>query len=469
MAQTEKDEVLSVSEALSLVSGVVKRLPCMVVEGEVSGSKPPKGPRGHLYFDVKDVSASMSVTIWGGRDKLDFQLRDGMKVRLVGRFEVYEPWGRLSFIAESAEPAGEGLLRAQVAALARKLQREGLMDDARKRPVPRFCSRVAVVTSLSGSVIEDVKRTLARRNPLVELDVVGCSVQGAGAPVTIIRALRIAASYRPDAILLVRGGGSFEDLMCFNDESLARAVAASPVPVVTGIGHEPDTSICDMVADKRCSTPTGAAESVAPTMGEIEGMMNQREARLAGSLSALLATAGKELDVLAGSADRAVGVELSRASYLVESLGQRRCLVEPRGMLADRANVLNATEARLFEAIPATVRRQHADVDSLARSLSTSAARIVPQRQILVEGVGGRLGKAETHMITSFGSGTAAFAAGLDALSPLKVLGRGYAIAWNADGHVIKDAAQVEVGSDVRIRLGRGELSAKVSAVSKES
>ena len=127
MALGEGMEVLSVSEALSLVGGVVKKLPRLVIEGEVSGSKPPKGPRGHLYFDVKDDGASMPVTIWGGRDKLDFQLRDGMKVRLIGCFQVYEPWGRLSFIADTAEPAGEGLLRAQVAALARRLQSEGLM------------------------------------------------------------------------------------------------------------------------------------------------------------------------------------------------------------------------------------------------------------------------------------------------------------------------------------------------------
>jgi len=467
MALGEGEEVLSVSEALSLVGGVVKKLPRLVVEGEVSGSRPPKGPRGHLYFDVKDDGASMPVTIWGGRDKLDFQLRDGMKVRLVGCFQVYEPWGRLSFIADTAEPAGEGLLRAQVAALARRLQSEGLMDEGRKRPIPRFCLRVAVVTSLSGSVIDDVKRTLARRNPLVALDVVGCSVQGAGAPATIIRALRIAASYKPDAILLVRGGGSFEDLMCFNDETLARFVAACPVPVVTGIGHEPDTSICDMVSDRRCSTPTAAAESVAPAIDEIESTMIQREGRLAAALLAALDVAGREVDALSGGVARAMRVELSRRSYFVESMGQRRCLTEPRGIFADRAGALNATEQRLIDAIPKTVRRQRMDVEALARSLSAAGGHVVPQRVALAESLAGRIGKAEGHVLLGLDSKSTAYAASLDALSPLRVLSRGYAIAWGADGHVISDASQVEVGSDIRVRLGRGEMGAVVSSVAR--
>ena len=253
-------EPISVSDAVALAKGAVSSWPTLVVNGEVSGFRGPNARSGHCYFEVKDDGASMSVIVWRGTAaKMGFQLRDGLAVQLTGKFDVYQASGRLSFVASRVEAAGEGLLRQQVAELARRLEREGLMDPARKRRIPAFCSRVCVVTSLSGSVIEDVRRTLARRNPLVEIDVVGCSVQGADAPATIMRALGVAAASRPEAILLVRGGGSFEDLMCFNDEALARAIAACPVPVVTGIGHEPDTTIADRVADRRASTPTAAA------------------------------------------------------------------------------------------------------------------------------------------------------------------------------------------------------------------
>ena len=233
MAAEKGAAPLSVTDAVALAKGAVSAWPTLVVNGEVSGFRGPNARSGHCYFEVKDDGASMSVIVWRGTAaKMGFELRDGLSVQLTGKFDVYKASGKLSFVASKVEAAGEGLLRQQVAELARRLEREGLMADERKRRVPVFCSRVCVVTSLSGSVIEDVKRTLARRNPLVEIDVVGCSVQGADAPATIVRALGTAASSRPDAILLVRGGGSFEDLMCFNDESVARAIAGCEVPVV---------------------------------------------------------------------------------------------------------------------------------------------------------------------------------------------------------------------------------------------
>ena len=279
-----EDVTLSVSDAVELAKGQVSRWPSMTVVGEVSGFRGPNARSGHCYFEVKDGGASMSVIVWRGTyQKLSFELRDGLEVQLTGKFDIYKSSGRMSFVASRVEASGEGLLRQRIAVLARRLQVEGLMDDRRKRPIPAFCSRVCVVTSLSGSVIEDVKRTLARRNPLVLIDVAGACVQGQQAPASIVRALGVAAASRPDAILLVRGGGSLEDLMCFNDEQVARAVADCPVPVVTGIGHEPDVTIADMVADRRCSTPTAAAESVAPAIDEVERQMNQRHVRLGRS------------------------------------------------------------------------------------------------------------------------------------------------------------------------------------------
>ncbi len=230
------------SQAVEIAAGALDAIPQLSVLGEVTGFRGPNARSGHCYFQIKDDSAAVDCIIWKGAYlKRTFDLRDGMQVSFKGSFNLYKATGRMSFVARSFSLAGEGLLRQQVAQLAEKLRREGLMDEARKRRIPVFCSRVAVVTSLSGAVIDDVKRTLRRRNPLVELVCVGAKVQGEGAPAELIEGLRRAAAITPapDCILLVRGGGSFEDLMTFNDEELARAVAACPVPVVTGIGHAP--------------------------------------------------------------------------------------------------------------------------------------------------------------------------------------------------------------------------------------
>ena len=200
---------LTVTEAVRAANRTVASMPTLVVRGEVTGFRGPHARTGHCYFSVKDPGTSMEVIVWkDDYEACGFKLRDGLEVILYGKFDVYTRTGKLSFKASSLEVAGEGLLRQRVAELARKLEREGLMDDDRKLRVPVFCNRIAVVTSLSGDVIEDVKRTLARRNPLVEITVVGCAVQGATAPPTIVNALRVAASTWPDAILLVRGGGS---------------------------------------------------------------------------------------------------------------------------------------------------------------------------------------------------------------------------------------------------------------------
>lgn len=439
-----EDVTLSVSDAVELAKGQVSRWPSMTVVGEVSGFRGPNARSGHCYFEVKDGGASMSVIVWRGtHQKLSFELRDGLEVQLTGKFDIYKGSGRMSFVASRVEASGEGLLRQRIAELARRLQVEGLMDDRRKRPIPAFCSRVCVVTSLSGSVIEDVKRTLARRNPLVLIDVAGASVQGQQAPASIVRALGVAAASRPDAILLVRGGGSLEDLMCFNDEQVARAIADCPVPVVTGIGHEPDVTIADMVADRRCSTPTAAAESVAPAIDEVERQMNQRHVRLGRSMAALLETREASVESLARLSANAMGARLSRLEVQVEGLGARRCLQDPMAPLESRAADLAQTEERLHDAIPRSLSRKAEELSGQASRLRGLAPRML------------RPAEAELGRL----AGT------LDALSPLKVLSRGYAIATDEAGHVIKEASELRPGQPVGIRLGSGRVSAQVLTV----
>ena len=442
------DLTLSVSDAVELAKGQVSRWPAMTVVGEVSGFRGPNARSGHCYFEVKDDGSAMSVIVWRGTyQKLGFQMRDGLEVQLTGKFDIYRGSGKMSFVASRVSASGEGLLRQQIAELARRLEREGLMDDARKRPIPAFCTRVCVVTSLSGSVIDDVKRTLARRNPLVLVDAVGCSVQGREAPATILRALEVAAAARPDAILLVRGGGSLEDLMCFNDESVARAIAACPVPVITGVGHEPDVTIADMVADRRCSTPTAAAESVAPAIDEVERQIGQRQVRLGRSMDALLATRRSAIESLARVSGNAMSAQLSRRRVALEALGARRCLQDPMAPLESREADLAQTSERLHDAIPRSLARKAEAIDAMDARLGATAGR-------LTEPFCARMSR---------------LAASLDALSPLAVLARGYAIATDESGHVLKDASEVTCGQGVRVRLGRGRLTATVTGTTEQT
>ena len=435
---------LSVSQAVGTAKARVGEIPTLLVTGEVTGFRGPNARSGHCYFQVKDDAAAMDVIVWRGvYQSSGVELRDGMQLQLAGKFDVYVGSGRLSFIARRISVAGEGLLRQQVAELARRLEAEGLMAPERKRPIPRFCTRVAVVTSLSGSVIDDVRRTLRRRNPLVELQMVGCQVQGPGAPATIERALAVAASVRPDAILLVRGGGSFEDLMTFNDEGLARAVAACPVPVVTGIGHEPDTCICDMVADRRTSTPTAAAESVAPALDEIVASITDRRVRLARAMSSRLGREEQAVGQLGALGSRAIRARLDAERVQVEALARHRCLTDPTSIVDDRVAALMQAEQRLVDAIPRSLAAKSQQLGVMASRLDSAAARIVrPHEQ--------RVGS---------------LAATLDALSPLKVLGRGYAIARTPEGRVVSDASVLAEGDEVSVLVGSGSFDARVTSI----
>lgn len=446
MARTMSGQApLAVSEAVSIAHDTVASIPALTVIGEVSGFRGPNARSGHCYFELKDEQASMSTIVWRGiYENCGFTLKDGLKIQMTGSFDVYRASGRLSFKAQSISLQGEGLLRQQVAELARKLEREGLMDPARKRSIPRFCTRVAVVTSLSGSVIDDVKRTLARRNPLVEVLIAPCAVQGTGASATIIRALAVAAEARPDVILLVRGGGSFEDLMCFNDEALARAVASCPVPVVTGIGHEPDNSICDMVSDRRQSTPSTAAESVALPLDELVSTINERERRLCAVLDRRVSDGCATLDAEERVMVQAVRTQLDASRSYLESLGSRPCLMSPLGALLERAESLDLTEERLHATLPRVISYRAEGLDEVTRRVEALSSRM--------------LRPFEERLVRS--------ASTLEALSPLKVLSRGYSIVRDGmSGRVVLDASTLSVGDEIDVLLGTGELSATVNSV----
>ncbi len=437
---------ISVARAVEVAKATLNGMGTFRVVGEVSGFRGPNARSGHCYFDLKDEEASMSVIVWRSTfARLDFELKDGLEVELTGTFDVYVRSGRMSFIASSVEATGEGALRQRVAALAKRLAAEGLMDEAAKRKVPAFCERVCVVTSLSGSVKDDVVRTLARRNRLVEVTLCSCSVQGADAPPTIIAALRAAEATAPDAILLVRGGGSYEDLMAFNDEGLARTIVALRVPVVTGIGHEPDVTIADLVASRRQSTPTAAAESIAPPMSQLEDALRERAKRLEAVLVRRVDTANEALSGLAARLPLSLSQGLRQRLELLGALASSRAMRDPALLIFDRARDLDRAEERIADALPRGLKHQAELLARLSGRADLGARR--------------SLERATSRLL--------ALDASLQALSPLAVLGRGYSIVKDAKGHVVARASDVEVGQRIVAVLGQGSLEAEVTCASE--
>lgn len=437
-------EVLSVSDAIKLVNGKLKALAHITITGEVIGFRGPHARSGHCYFDIKDEAGKLSVAVWKGiYQACGFELQDGMQLEITGHFDVYPKGGSLSFIAEKLTIAGEGLLLQQIEELKRKLAAEGLFDESRKTRPKAFCERVICVTSLSGEVKDDVLQNI---NPLVDIAFVGCRVEGKDAPQEIIKALAIAESHRPDAILLVRGGGSLESLMTFNDEALCRAVAACTVPVVSGVGHEPDVTICDFVADLRCSTPTAAAKSVAPDFATVVATINDRESRLVGTFTSMLDGQESALEHQADLLHRAMDGQLAEARFKVESYSSRACLLSPTYLVDDRRETLMQDEQRFMDAWPRYASLLTTNTQHLSQRLNTQGQRIVKPYA--------------DHM--------SRLAATLDALSPLKVLGRGYAITSDATGHVIRSSQELQPGQEVQVRLNSGSFNAEVTQVSTQ-
>jgi exodeoxyribonuclease VII large subunit len=395
------------------------------VLGEVSEFNDKPGYKA-AYFTVSDGGASMPCLMW--RDVYEasgVELRCGMLVELTGAFSAYVPKGRMQFQVRTLAPAGEGNLRLQVAALARKLEAEGLMRPERKRALPRFPERIALVTSPRGKAVHDVIRTMRRRYPLAELLIAGVAVEGDGAPTAIVGGLVTASQCGADVILLVRGGGSYEDLMPFNSEVVARAVAACPVPVVTGIGHEPDTSIADMVSDLRASTPTAAAEAATPSHDQLTRALARERRALATALQN----------------------RVKSAAHQVVRLAERPVLRDPYAVLGPVAQAIDIAGMRLARAIPERVARD-------VQRLDYARGRLLRAGPVLVENARATL---------------AVGAARLGDLSPLGILARGYAVCFAQDGTtVVKSMSGVGVGDAVVVRVRDGLIGASVTGLTQQ-
>ncbi|WP_251213303.1 exodeoxyribonuclease VII large subunit [Adlercreutzia murintestinalis] len=343
----EPNDALSVSAALALAKGALEGVTVKLV-GEISELS--VNPRYKaVYFTVKDETASLPCMMWNNRYAASgVQLTIGAMVELSGRFTLYAAKGRMNFDVLSVALAGEGVLRLQVAQLAARLKAEGLFESARKRPIPTLPRRIGVVTSPRGAAVHDVLRTLRRRLPIADVVFAGVGVEGAKAPREMSEALYRVAEADVDVILLVRGGGSFEDLMPFNDEGLVRAIAQMPVPIVTGIGHEPDTSIADMAADLRASTPTAAAEAVSAQ---------------AESLTANLAAWRLRMQ-------SALRHQIASLSARVSSCASRRLFQDPMSLLDADARVIDEMAARLGAVLPRQLERERARLAVAAAHLN---------------------------------------------------------------------------------------------------
>ncbi|MDR0347364.1 MAG: exodeoxyribonuclease VII large subunit [Coriobacteriales bacterium] len=409
---------LSVSQALARAKASLEQVSATIV-GEISELSDKPGYKA-VYFTLSDASSALSCLIWRNvYQRTGVELRQGMLVEVSGVFSVYAAKGRMNFEIKTLRLAGEGELRLKVAQLAKKLEAEGLMAPQRKRPLPPYPAKIALVTSPRGKAVHDVLRTLRRRYPLAEVLVAGVPVEGADAAGHIIRGLRAAQESGAEVILLVRGGGSYEDLMPFNDESLAREVAASPIPVVTGIGHEPDNSIADMVADFRASTPTAAAEHVAPAIDEL----NIDIARMASALTHSLRST----------------IQHAEATFV--RLRERPVFAEPSHLFRASEMQLEGAAQRLRHALPSKLQRDWQRLDALAT------------RMILLG----------SNLLTPFCSAIELGAAQLDSLSPLAVLARGYSITHDRNGHVIDSVDAVDLDEHVVVRLANGSLDCTVN------
>lgn len=460
-------QVLTVSQVNRLAAAVLgERLGDIWVAGEVSGLK--VYPSGHRYFALKDERSQIAAVCFRfAAQRLKFELADGLAVLAHGRVEVYEPSGRYQLVVDAIEPLGAGARQQAFEQLKRRLEREGLFAAERKRPLPRLPRTVGVVTSPSGAAIHDILRTFRLRQAKVRVLLYPAQVQGEGAAAQIAAGIEALNAHGAAEVIIVgRGGGSIEDLWPFNEEVVARAIAASRVPIVSGVGHEIDFTIADFVADVRAATPTAAAQLVAQTWQELPARIDElvrsllqswqqyelsREEQLATALGSscfeLLAAAVARLGLRVEQARaRAVGVTLSR--------------------LRSAAAALAGTVQRLERQNPVvrTVLGK-ARLQQLVARLAQAAAMLVRARRDRWQEI---LARLEPGWQTGFRPRAAQLdllSAKLAMLSPLASLARGYAICRRPDGTVVSNVGQVSIGEQVLVMLADGSLTAAVQEI----
>ena len=397
--------ILSVSQLNDYIKNALEAdqsLMDLAVRGELSNYK--IYPTGHHYFTLKDAASSLSCVMFRySASRIRFRPENGMKVTALGRISVYTRGGAYQLNCSSLIPQGVGELQLAFEQLKQKLEAEGLFDRKYKKPIPAFPRRIALITSSAGDAVHDMIRILGKRWPLTKVILMPVHVQGVEAPPEIVGAIRYANEFDvADLIITGRGGGSMEDLWAFNDERVARAIFASRIPVISAVGHEPDVTISDFVADLRASTPSNAAELAVRNCKEIRESLNNYEIR----------------------ARQAMHKRLQTLSQSLENLKNRRAFQNPMSGIEDRRQRLDHMRDRL---------------------ISAQERRISADKQRFV-----------------------ALAASLDAMSPLRVLSRGYAVAMNEKGENVKSVRQLSVGQTLEVMISDGKFGAVVSSIAEK-
>ncbi len=420
--------VLTVGELTRRLKGVVEPgFQDVWVAGEVGNLR--RQPSGHVYFGLKDADASIDAVLWASTARrVKFDLRDGTEVVARGKVEIYAPRGRYQLVVQEVEPRGAGARALALEQLKERLAADGLLDPARKRPLPYLPSTVGVATSTSGAALQDFLRVVRTRFPGVRVVVAGCRVQGEGAAATVISALRLLADAGVDVAVVTRGGGSADDLWEFNDERLARAIAACPVPVVSAVGHEVDVTVADLVADLRAATPTHAAEVVVPVRDDLAAALSRLRGRLVRAGTGAVAERRRVL--------RALRAELA----------------DPRRVLSDQRRRVDEAVHRLSAGVSTRLRSERSRVgaagEALRRRRDAARERLVAWSAATFRREALRLERLSAR---------------LEPANVAEVHRRGFARALR-EGMPLRRSQDAAAGDAVRVVLGEGWLDARVES-----
>ena len=442
----QKEAVLSVSSLNKMARGLLEsNFPAVAVKGEISNLATPAS--GHWYLTLKDKTSQLRCAMFAGRNRfVRFRPQNGNQIIVWGKLSIYEGRGDYQLIVDSMEEAGDGALRRAFEDLKRKLQAEGLFSEEHKQEIYSYYDHIGVITSSSGAVIQDILSVFQRRFPATKITLFPVAVQGADAPGEIIRAIELANQHQQklgiEALIVGRGGGSLEDLQAFNEESVARAIFSSELPITSAVGHEVDFTIADFVADLRAPTPSAAAEQMSPHQVEYFDTFAAYRENLASKLRTILSQATQNLHWLA------------------------KQLKRPDRRLQEHAQNLDRLENQLQLAILNQIALQNLELKHLHQGmLSNSPINRINILSVHLQKTAENINQCITKAINQTQSQLAELSRSLSTVSPLNTLARGYSITYDDNGQVIRSAGNVKTGGTIVSRLEKGNIESTVKSI----